>query len=218
LADQQALGRVEIVTQYAGADGRMISLLLQDGKLDGLVVEGFGLGHVTAGTLEAIKEVRGRGIPVVLSTRVTPAASFHSLSATSKCMAGRSALTAGAHKARVLMLAMTRTACDELQQLDREVRVLITPLCDRPAVNAEPDPVCQRELTRLTPLACGRIQLPHGCTHSSCRHRCASAEHQSNKAVRQPVAASGAMLKVVAALSGLNAVVTRRRNPQPSRV
>jgi len=70
LSDQQTLGRVEIVSQYAGADGRIISLLLQHGNLDGLVVEGFGLGHVTAGTLEAIKEARRRGIPVVLSTRV----------------------------------------------------------------------------------------------------------------------------------------------------
>ena len=70
LSDQQTLGRVEIVSQYAGADGRIISLLLQHGNLDGLVIEGFGLGHVTAGTLEAIKEARRRGIPVVLSTRV----------------------------------------------------------------------------------------------------------------------------------------------------
>ena len=70
LSDQQTLGRVEIVSQYAGADGRIISLLLQHGNLDGLVIEGFGLGHVTAGTLEAIKEARRRGVPVVLSTRV----------------------------------------------------------------------------------------------------------------------------------------------------
>src|SRR5688500_9648065 len=46
LSNQQSLGRVEIVTQYAGADGRLISLLLQNGGLDGLIVEGFGLGHV----------------------------------------------------------------------------------------------------------------------------------------------------------------------------
>jgi L-asparaginase len=70
LSDQQSLGRVEIVSQYAGADGRVISLLLKQGNLDGLVIEGFGLGHVTQGTLEAIRDVRRAGIPVVLSTRV----------------------------------------------------------------------------------------------------------------------------------------------------
>jgi L-asparaginase len=70
LSDQQSLGRVEIVSQYAGADGRIISLLLKQGGLDGLVVEGFGLGHVTQGTLDAIREARTLGIPVVLSTRV----------------------------------------------------------------------------------------------------------------------------------------------------
>ena len=70
LSDEQPLRRVEIVSQFAGADGRVISMLLSAGKLDGLVIEGFGLGHVTAGTLEAIKEARQRGVPVVLSTRV----------------------------------------------------------------------------------------------------------------------------------------------------
>jgi L-asparaginase len=70
LAEEQPLGRVEVVTQYAGADGRLIRLLLDDGELDGLVVAGVGLGHVSTKTLEAIREVRERGIPVVLSTRV----------------------------------------------------------------------------------------------------------------------------------------------------
>lgn len=70
LSDRQPLGRVEIVSQYAGADGSVISLLLQQGGVDGFVIEGFGLGHVTAGTLDAIRQARMRGIPVVLSTRV----------------------------------------------------------------------------------------------------------------------------------------------------
>jgi len=70
LPSGRPLPHVEIVKQYAGADGKMIRLLLQAGGLDGLVAEGFGVGHVTAGTLEALKEVRARGSPVVLSTRV----------------------------------------------------------------------------------------------------------------------------------------------------
>ena len=70
LRDGDRLGRVEIVTQYAGADGRLIRLLLEDGQLNGLVIEGVGLGHVSSRTLEAIRDVRAQGIPVVLSTRV----------------------------------------------------------------------------------------------------------------------------------------------------
>ncbi len=62
LERSQPLGRVEIIKQYAGADGRLIRLLLQDGTLDGLVIEGLGLGHVTAATFEAVKEARARDI------------------------------------------------------------------------------------------------------------------------------------------------------------
>jgi L-asparaginase len=70
LADGEALGRVEIVAAYAGADGRLIRLLLQDGGLDGLVIQGLGLAHVSSKMAEAIREARERGVAVVLSTRV----------------------------------------------------------------------------------------------------------------------------------------------------
>jgi len=64
------LGRVEIVTNYAGADGRVIRGLLAQGDLDGLVVEASGLGNVSTAMHDAIVEVRNRGVPVVISTRV----------------------------------------------------------------------------------------------------------------------------------------------------
>jgi L-asparaginase len=120
LADNQPLGRVEIVTQYAGADGRIISLLLQQGNLNGLVIEGFGLGHVTAGTLEAIKEVRRRGIPVVLSTRVYTGrvVPLYARDVEATDLGCVRADNLSAQKARVLlMLAMTRTkSTEELQK------------------------------------------------------------------------------------------------------
>lgn len=112
LSDQQALGRVEIISQYAGADGRVISLLLQQGGLDGLVVEGFGLGHVTAGTLEGIKEARRRGIPVVLSTRVYTGrvVPLYARDVETMQLGCIRADNLSAQKARVLlMLALTRT-------------------------------------------------------------------------------------------------------------
>ena len=114
------LARVEIVSQYAGADGRVISLLLQQGGLGGLVIEGFGLGHVTAGTLDAIKQVRARGIPVVLSTRVYTGRviPLYARDIETQQIGCIRADNLSPHKARVLlMLAMTRTtSTEELQK------------------------------------------------------------------------------------------------------
>ena len=70
LRDSDYLGRIEIVTEYAGSDGRLIRLLMEDEAPDGIVIAGLGLGHVTSRTLEVIREARDHGIPVVMSTRV----------------------------------------------------------------------------------------------------------------------------------------------------
>jgi L-asparaginase len=67
------LGRVEIVSHYAGADGLLIRALLHETErapLDGLVIAGNGLGNVSEKMYGAVKEARERGIPVVISTRV----------------------------------------------------------------------------------------------------------------------------------------------------
>ena len=64
------LPNVVIISEYAGSDGRAIELLLEDGDLDGLVVAGLGLAHVSTPTLRALRAVRERGIPVVVSSRV----------------------------------------------------------------------------------------------------------------------------------------------------
>ncbi len=112
LRESDRLGRVEIVSEYVGSDGRLIRLLLADGDLDGLVIEGVGLGHVSSRTLEAIREVRAQGIPVVLSTRVptgrvVPLYVINSQLLELGCI---EADNLSAQKARVLlMLAMTRT-------------------------------------------------------------------------------------------------------------
>ena len=70
LAADADLPNVAIISEYAGSDGRAIRLLLEDGNLDGLVVAGLGLAHVSTPTLEAIREVRAAGIPVVVASRV----------------------------------------------------------------------------------------------------------------------------------------------------
>ncbi len=120
LRDGDRLGRVEIVTEYAGSDGRLIRLLLEDGQLNGLVIEGVGLGHVSSRTLEAIRDVRARGIPVVLSTRVptgriVPVYAINIELLELGCV---EADNLSPQKARVLlMLAMTRT--EESTELQR---------------------------------------------------------------------------------------------------
>ena len=65
------LARVEIVSTYAGADGRVVRGLMALGGLDGLVVEAAGVGNLAGALFDAIAEVRAAGIPVVVSTRVT---------------------------------------------------------------------------------------------------------------------------------------------------
>jgi L-asparaginase len=70
LADGVELPNVVIIPEYAGSDGRAIELLLEDGNLDGVVVAGLGLAHVSSPTLEALRAVRARDIPVVVASRV----------------------------------------------------------------------------------------------------------------------------------------------------
>ncbi len=71
LAANADLGRVEIVSTYAGADGRVVRGIMAMGGLDGLIVEAAGVGNLAGALFEALVEVRDAGIPVVVSTRVT---------------------------------------------------------------------------------------------------------------------------------------------------
>ncbi len=106
------LGTVEIISEYAGSDGRAIELLLEDGALDGLVVAGLGLAHVSSPTLEALRAVRAAGIPVVVASRV-PTGRIVPLYANNVDLLDMGAVQAdnlSPWKARVLlMVAMTTT-------------------------------------------------------------------------------------------------------------
>jgi L-asparaginase len=109
------LGNVEIVMSYAGADGRSIRSMLRDGDVQVLVIAGLGLGGVPGSMFDAIQEVRARGIPVVISTRV-PTGRVFPLSAnkgsalTLKQIGCVLADNLSPQKARILlMLALTKT-------------------------------------------------------------------------------------------------------------
>jgi L-asparaginase len=60
---------VLIVSDYAGSDGRLIRYAVTSGA-EGLVVEAVGAGNVNKDMFEAIKYAMGKGIPVVITTRV----------------------------------------------------------------------------------------------------------------------------------------------------
>jgi L-asparaginase len=110
-----ALRRVEIVTAYAGADGRAIQSLIRDGDVDGIVVTGLGLGGVPAAMFDAIQDARVKGIPVVVGTRV-PTGRIFPLSATKGSALSLKAIgcvladNLSPQKARILlMLVLGRT-------------------------------------------------------------------------------------------------------------
>ena len=119
---EAVLGRVEIVMNYAGADGSLVRSLLDQGNVNGLVIAGLGLGCVTSAMYDAIKEARAQGVPIVISTRV-PTGRIFSLSAmkgsslTLKQIGCVLADNLSPQKARVLLLlALTKTRDPEVLQ------------------------------------------------------------------------------------------------------
>lgn len=110
VARDATLGRVEIVTNYAGADGSVVRGILAQGGLDGLVVEASGVGNLSDRLFEALREVRARGIPVVISTRVHSGRTLalYAGSGSGVTLEGIGCVFADnlpPHKARVLLLA-----------------------------------------------------------------------------------------------------------------
>jgi L-asparaginase len=63
------LPRVDIVAMYGGADGTLLRAAAAAGAR-GIVVQALGLGNVNVPMFEAIKEAIGKGVVVVISTRV----------------------------------------------------------------------------------------------------------------------------------------------------
>jgi len=124
VAPGATLGRVEIVTNYAGADGRVVRGLLDRSGLDGLVVEASGVGNLAEALFEALVEVRALGIPVVISTRVHAGRTLPLYAGRGSGISLRDigcvfADNLPPHKARVLLLAaLTHTKdTDELRRI-----------------------------------------------------------------------------------------------------
>jgi L-asparaginase len=118
LPDGVRLGRVEILLHYAGAGGASLRALMAvpaDSQPEGLVIAATGLGNVSAVMYEALREVRDRGMPVVISTRVPtgralPMYATRGGGVTLKALDCVFADNLSPQKARILlMLAMTRS-------------------------------------------------------------------------------------------------------------
>jgi L-asparaginase len=60
---------VEIVAMYGGADGSLIQAAVDHGA-KGLIIEALGLGDVNQPMFGTIKQAIGKGIPVVITSRV----------------------------------------------------------------------------------------------------------------------------------------------------
>src|SRR5947209_18495837 len=115
ITGETKLPRIEILPNYAGADGSLLRAALGSGGLDGLVIAGLGLGGVPSAMFDAIQEARWRNIPVVISTRV-PTGRVFPLSATRGSTLSLQRIgcvladNLSPQKDRVLlMLALTRT-------------------------------------------------------------------------------------------------------------
>lgn len=65
----ERLPRVDLVPMYPGADGSQVRHAVEAGA-EGIVVEALGWGNVNEAMYEAIRDARGRGVPVVVATRV----------------------------------------------------------------------------------------------------------------------------------------------------
>jgi L-asparaginase len=107
LTDAPELPRVPVVADFAGNDGSAL-LRWADEGIDGAVVQAFGGGRASPDMRRAVATVAGRGIPVILASRVPQGRVMGSEEAVADGILAAGDLPP--HKARVLlMLALLRT-------------------------------------------------------------------------------------------------------------
>lgn len=110
---QEKLPYVEIVSMYGGADGAMVRAAAAAGA-KGIVIQALGWGNVNVPMYEAIKEAIGKGIPVVITTRVyngrvLPVYGFQGGGKTLKEAGAISGDNLPAQKARILLMLALQT-------------------------------------------------------------------------------------------------------------
>ena len=120
---QEQLPYVEIVSMYGGADGGMVRAAAAAGA-KGIVIQALGWGNVNVPMYEAIKEAVGKGIPVVICTRVyngrvLPVYGFQGGGKTLKEAGAIFGDNLPAQKARILLMLALQTTSKpaEIQKL-----------------------------------------------------------------------------------------------------
>src|SRR5436190_11755657 len=123
LAEGQHLPRVDIVPMYGGADGALVRAALAAGA-KGLVIQALGWGNMNVPMFQAVKEAMGKGIPVVITTRVwtgrvLPNYGFEGGGKTSQQAGAIFGDNLSPQKARILLMLALQTTADpkQIQQL-----------------------------------------------------------------------------------------------------
>ena len=123
LGEGQHLPRVDIVDSYGGADGALLRAAVAAGS-KGLVIQALGWGNINVPMFQAVKEAIGKGIPVVISTRVwngrvLPNYGFEGGGKTLQQAGAVFADNLSPQKARILLMLALQTTSDakQLQQL-----------------------------------------------------------------------------------------------------
>ena len=108
--------RVALLETYLGDDGSILNLAQGDG-FDGIVLAGFGVGHVSAAVAQSVTAAI-ESCPVVLASRTgegTTYASTYGFVGSESDLLSRGAIPAGwldARKARILLRSLLATGCD----------------------------------------------------------------------------------------------------------
>ncbi|MEE1807632.1 asparaginase [Streptomyces sp. BE133] len=106
---------VGLYTASLGDDGTLLAPLLE--QVDGMVIAGFGVGHVPAAWVPVLKEA-GQRIPVVLASRTgggTTLTHTYGFDGSEKDLLGRGLIGAGhldPYKARLLLTVLLRSGAD----------------------------------------------------------------------------------------------------------
>lgn len=114
---------VEIVMMYGGANGSMVKAAIDQGA-KGIVIQALGWGNVNVPMFEAIKAAIGKGIPVVISTRVPtgrvlPVYGFAGGGKTLKDAGAVFADDLPPHKARILLMLALQAGAKNAQDLQK---------------------------------------------------------------------------------------------------
>jgi L-asparaginase len=114
---------IEIVAMYGGANGSLVKAAADQGA-KGIVIQALGWGNVNIPMFEAIKYAIGKGIPVIISTRVQtgrvlPVYGFEGGGKTLKDAGAIFADDLNPQKARILLMLALQSGMKDVNQIQQ---------------------------------------------------------------------------------------------------